>query len=44
MKIKEMYSHRIEVINATYDIENIFKYIKDVVDKILELNEKEVLR
>ncbi|SHH46462.1 dTMP kinase [Caloranaerobacter azorensis DSM 13643] len=44
MKIKEMYSHRIEVINATYDIENIFKHIKDVVDKILELNEKEVLR
>ncbi|WP_427337703.1 dTMP kinase [Caloranaerobacter sp. DY30410] len=44
MKIREMYSHRIEVINAACDIENTFKQVKNVIDRLLELNEKEVLR
>ncbi|WP_069650454.1 dTMP kinase [Caloranaerobacter ferrireducens] len=44
MKIKEMYSYRIEVINAAYDIENTFKQVKSVIDRLLELNEKEVLK
>ncbi|KPU27511.1 thymidylate kinase [Caloranaerobacter sp. TR13] len=44
MKIKEIYSHRIEVINAAYDIENTFKQVKSVIDRLLELNEKEVLK
>lgn len=44
MRIKQMYSHRIEVINAAYDIENTFKQVKSVIDRLLELNEKGVLK
>lgn len=44
MKIKEMYSDRIEIINAACDIQNTFKQVKRVIDGLLELNEKEVLK
>lgn len=44
MKIKEMYSNRIEIINAASDIQNTFKQVKRVIDRLLELNEKEVFK